>query len=149
MIIDTELDEKIFKDEEDLLKDYDKDFNYEIRKRGSEYYYSNNVISVFKCQNKYIAKVMGNGLKPYNVVLEVKDSGIDYNCSCPCTFNCKHEYATLMAISNKDYSEIELKEKIKEQDSNFKTILEKVPAEEIKKYLLSNIGMDNVVFEIQ
>ena len=55
MIIDTELDEKIFKDEEDLLKDYDKDFNYEIRKRGSEYYYSNNVISVFKCQNKYIA----------------------------------------------------------------------------------------------
>ena len=48
--------------EKELLNDYKDDFAFEIRKRGSDYYYSNHVISVFKCKNKYIAKVSGSNI---------------------------------------------------------------------------------------
>ena len=134
--------------EKELLNDYKDDFAFEIRKRGSDYYYSNHVISVFKCKNKYIAKVSGSNINPYKVVIETDDEEIYYSCSCPCEFPCKHEYAVLMAINNKDYQEIELMEDIEEQDIDFKTIIEKIPANEIKDYLLSDIGMDKVIFEM-
>ena len=148
-IQDTQNDEKFYYDEADLLEEHEKDFNYQVKQRGLDYYHSNNIISIFKNKNKYIAKVMGSDSDAYKVVIELTKDGINYNCTCPCSFPCKHEYATLLAIDSLEYEKVELKETIKEQDTNFKTILEKIPAEEIKTYLLSEIGMDKVVFEME
>ena len=139
----------IYYDEENLAKEHENDFNYQIRQRGLDYYHDNNVLNVFKDKNKYIAKVMGNDVNPYKVIIEVNEDDISYSCTCPCTFNCKHEYAALLAISNKEYLELKLKETIKEEDASLKTVIEKIPAEEIKKYLLSETGMNNVVFETE
>lgn len=147
--LQTSNNENFYYDEEDLLKNHEKDFTYQVKQRGLDYYNSNNVINVFKDKNKYIAKVMGSDSDIYNVVIEVTKDGINYDCTCPCTFPCKHEYAVLNAIDNKEYLEVELKETVKEQDKDIKSIIEKIPAEEIKTYLLSEIGMNKVVFETE
>ena len=144
-----EPNKNFYYEETDLLKKHETDFEYPIRKRGLDYYQSNNVFNVFKNKNKYFAKVLGSDNNTYQVVLEVGTKGIKYDCNCPCEFPCKHEYAVLMAVNNKNYSEIELKETVKEQESDFKSILLKIPAEEIKNYLLSEVGMDKVVFEME
>ncbi len=141
--------EKEFNIERSLVDEFSVDFEYGIRKRGYEYYNSNNVLSVFKNKNKYYAKVEGNDIVPYNVSIEVTDDGLEYDCTCPCTYPCKHEYATLLAIDNKEYTEVELKPPIKEANTDLKTIIEKIPAEEIKTYLLSPVGQNKVIFEMK
>lgn len=90
-IQDNKNDENFYYDEEDLLEDYENDFSYQIRQRGLDYYHSNNIIGIFKNKNKYIAKVMGSDSDAYKVVIELTKDGINYNCTCPCTFPCKHE----------------------------------------------------------
>lgn len=133
-------------DEEVLADTLAKDFSYQIKDRGEDYYYGGNVQNIYKTKNKYYAKVSGN--KSYNVTIEVQDEDhAKYDCTCPCTYPCKHEYAVLMAISNLEYSEIELKTPIKEKEVNLKSILQEIPAEEIKKYLLSPKGLNNVIME--
>ena len=157
MIIDTSLSNKsetgLFNDfhcdEVYLLDNYEKDFDYQIRNRGLDYYQSNKIINVFKNKNVYITKVKGSGSEVYKVVLKVHKDNISYSCTCPYSFHCKHEYAVLIAISNKEYSQIKLKKEIKEQDTNLKAIIEKIPAEELKTYLLSATGMDKVAFEME
>ncbi len=146
----TILDEdEEYYEEGSLVDKFKDDFSSQIRKRGIEYYEDGNVLSVYKSKNKYIAKVEGSNYKPYDVSLIIQDNKIDYNCSCPCDYPCKHEYAVLLSISNQEYIEVELKEEIKEKDMNLKSILESIPAEEIKKYLLSPIGFDKVIFEMK
>ena len=151
----TILDEDDYEDinsnikEEGLLDKFNNDFENQIRKRGIDYYKDGNVLNVYKSKNKYIAKVAGSSYKPYDVTLIVHNDKIDYNCSCPYEYPCKHEYAVLLAISNKEYLEVELKEVIKEKEMNLKSILESIPADEIKRYLLSPIGLDNVIFEMK
>ncbi len=125
-------------DEEVLADTLEKDFSYQIKNRGEDYYYSGNIQNIYKTKNKYYAKINGNSNKPYNVTIEIQDEDhARYECTCPCTYPCKHEYAVIMAISNLEYSEIELKTPIKEKEANINLILQEIPAEELKKYLLS------------
>ncbi len=142
--------EEVYYDEEELYETLSKDFSYQIKERGKEYYYNDNVKNVYKTNNKYIAKVSGNAAKPYDIQIVVTDEDTaHYECSCPCTYPCKHEYAVLMAISNFEYSEVELKTPIKEKENNLRTIIKEIPAEEIKNYLLSPKGLNNVDFDME
>lgn len=134
--------------EEDLLKKAEDDFSYQIRERGKNYYNDGNVIMCSKCNNVYYGKVRGTRSEPYNVKVEIEDGEINYDCDCPYEFPCKHEYALLMAISNQEYQIIELKKEIAEKRDNLQSIIKKIPAEEIKEYLLSPKGMDYVCFEM-
>ena len=140
-------DIEIVIDESELLEEYKDKWSYTIQKRGEDYYYSNNVLKVCKTKNKYIAKVVGSSNIPYEVTFEVTPNDIDFSCSCPCSFPCKHEYAVLMAISEGSYENVELKQPIKEKDSNIMELIKEILAEELKEYLLSPIGKDKVVFE--
>ena len=126
----------------------ENDFSYSIRERGEDYYYDGNVIECSKTNYGYLAKVRGSSVVPYEVSITIKNGQVSYNCDCPCTYPCKHEYAVLMAISNQEYDSIELKEKISEKKGNLKSIIKDIPAEEIKSYLLSPIGLNKVCFEM-
>ena len=136
-------------EEEDLLNEVQDNFSYQVKERGKDYYYSGNIVSCSKNNNKYYAKVSGTSDKPYIVKVEIKKDGVEYDCTCPCDFPCKHEYAVLMAITNKEYLNIELKPELKEKKDTLQNILKKIPAEEIKKYLLSSKGVNYVCFEMK
>lgn len=136
-------------EEEDLLNEVQDNFSYQIKERGKDYYYSGNVVSCSKNNNKYYAKVSGTSDKPYIVKVEIKKDGVEYDCTCPYDFPCKHEFAVLMAITNKEYLNIELKPELKEKKDTLQNILKKIPAEEIKKYLLSSKGVNYVCFEMK
>ena len=136
-------------EEEDLLNEVQDNFSYQIKERGKDYYYSGNIVSCSKNNNKYYAKVSGTSDKPYIVKVEIKKDGVEYDCTCPYDFPCKHEYAVLMAITNKEYLNIELKPELKEKKDTLQDILKKIPAEEIKKYLLSSKGVNYVCFEMK
>ena len=143
-----DIEKKYYCEEEDLLDEVEDDFSYQIKERGEDYYDSGNIVFCCKNNNKYLAKVRGTNDKPYIVNIEITEDGIDYDCTCPCEFPCKHEYAVIMAIANQEYSNIELKQKIKEKKDTLQNVLKQIPAEEIKKYLLSQKGLDYVCFEM-
>ncbi len=130
----------------DILK---KDFNSTIISRGIEYYYNCNIENVYKDKNKYIAKVYGNSNPSYKVTITIDDDlTAHYECTCPCEYNCKHEYAVLVAISNLEYQEVSLKTSIEEKEYNLKSLVEQIPAEELKNYILSPVGMNKVSIEL-
>ena len=56
-------------DEEVLADTLAKDFSYQIKNRGEDYYYSGNIQNIYNIKNMYYAKVNGNSNKPYNVVI--------------------------------------------------------------------------------
>ena len=92
---------------EDLIQEIcSDDFEYIIKKRGEDYYDCNKVLSCYKSSNKYYAKVLGSNSTNYNVEIELDEIEPKYSCTCPCDFNCKHEYAVLLAIQNRNYQEI-------------------------------------------
>ena len=143
-------DEYTYCDEQDMLDEVEDDFDYQIKERGKNYYNSGKVLKVVKTGHKYYAKVEGSSPTPYTVTINNSDCyGIDYECDCPYDFPCKHEYAVLMAISNGEYEEIELKPEIVEKRSSLQSLIEMIPANEIKDYLLSSNGLNNVSFQIQ
>ena len=141
--------DNIYYNEEVLTNTLANDFSNQIKERGKKYYYNGNVESVYKNNNKYIAKVYGASNQLYDVQIIITDEkNADYLCSCPCDFPCKHEYAVIMAIANSDYIEVELKPQIKEKAASLKEIIEKIPAEEIKNYMLSPKGIDHIAIEM-
>ena len=105
-------------EEEDLLEEVEDDFSYQIRERGRDYYNSGNIVLCCKNNNKYYAKVRGTNDKPYIVNVEITEDGVEYDCTCPCTFPCKHEYAVIMASTNQEYANILLKPELKEKKDN-------------------------------
>lgn len=122
---------------EDLIQEIcSDDFEYIIKKRGEDYYDCNKVLSCYKSSNKYYAKVLGSNSTNYNVEIELDEIEPKYSCTCPCDFNCKHEYAVLLAIQNRNYQEIKLKEVVKKKTTTLQHIIKSIPAEEIKKLLL-------------
>ncbi len=137
-------------DENDLLKEMDDCFEYQIKSRGRKYYEDGNVVLCCKIKgkNKYYAKVRGSDEKPYIVSVENTLDDVLLNCTCPCDFPCKHEYAVLIAISNREYFVSDLKPEIKKKKSDLKSVLELIPAEEIKDYLLSSKRIYSVCFEM-
>lgn len=138
--------------EEYLVEEYKRDFRKDVRERGLDYYHDGNVLKVCKHKNRYIAFVEGSEIEPYRVTLDVHESYIEYECSCPCTYPCKHEYAVLLAISNGSYDEVELKKEIPEKNIDMKAVLQSVPAEEIKNFFINNldecfINLDELLFK--
>ena len=136
-------------EEECVDETFIDDFEPQVVERGENYYYDGHVLDVFKNKNKYYAKVLGSKDEPYNVKITIYDGdNAEYDCDCPYEYPCKHAYATLMAIASGEYKEIDLKqEKCEKEEKIFETI-SKIPAEELKEYLLSEEGKDNVCFEI-
>ena len=143
-----------FFDEKHILEEVDADFYEEIKKRGKDYYEKRYIISCFKSGNEYHAKVAGSDDNVYDVNVIIDDWGIDFYCTCPCDFPCKHEYACLIAISKKEYKTINLKPENLEKNIKINDILKQIPAEEVKSYLLSlienkKITLDKELFEEQ
>lgn len=135
-------------DESTVLEEYEYDFPYQIRKRGRDYYEDGKVLRCIKADKHYKARVKGSRTEPYNVIVDAEDPYyIDYSCDCPYESPCKHIYATLIAISEKNYEIVELKDIIKEEKYNFMDIIKQIPGEELKTYLLSEEGKNKVIIE--
>lgn len=133
--------------EKNILKNCEKDFYQEIKNRGVEYYHNNKIQSLQKNKNHYYAKVQGSDNNIYDVEIIIDLFEINYKCNCPCSYPCKHEYATILAIHNHEYTKINLKPKIKEENPNIKKIIKRIPASKLKAYLLSSQSKNKVFFE--
>ncbi len=130
-------EKKVFK-EKNILELIDDDFTYVIKERGKEYYNDGNILNCYKSNDAYYAKVEGSSDTPYNVSIEYdKDTGFTYECDCPYAYPCKHEYAVALAIQNKEYDEKTLKPNVPEKKYKIKDIIKEIPAEELKKYIIS------------
>lgn len=134
---------------EDYLFECFDDFEEVIKHRGEDYYETGRVVSCVKDKNHFHAKVLGSDDNCYDVDFDIDGYGVDYDCTCPCEFPCKHEYATLLAILDGEYKEVDLKEEIYEVRTSLHQLVEKIPAEELKEYLLSDNGMEHVCFEVK
>lgn len=89
----------------DLYKeDMDFAFRKNVISKGRKYYAEDKVKFLEKINDKYYAVVKGKDY--YAVIVDYTE---DLNettlyCSCPCEFHCKHEYAVMLAIRNKEFN---------------------------------------------
>ena len=115
------------------------DFAPHIKKRGEDYYFEDRVLDCIKVGDTYYAKVEGNHDNIYSVIIHnIDDEFLEYECTCPCDFPCKHEYATVLAIEEGDYREPDLKPIIPYNHLTIKEVLKKIPAEDLKEALIAN-----------
>lgn len=133
------------------LKDkYRSLFSTQIVYRGIDYFKNNKVVKVYKNEEakQYIAKVEGSSYNLYyDVEIEISDEKINMNCTCPCIDNCKHEYATLMAIDEKKYSSIKLLPIPEEKEISIEKFVNAIPEDKIRKYLINKFEFDEVIEE--
>ena len=137
---DNRINKKL--EDETINKIIDKNINnfqYQIIKRGKDYYKAGNVIQVIKNKNTFIAKVKGTDYYEVKITIDKDSKTLSYNCTCPCEFLCKHEYAVLLAIKNKKYIEKELKEEIVKNNITLNELIQNIPAAELKQYILKKI----------
>ena len=118
-------------------------FQHQIVKRGENYYKDGNVIQVIKNKNFFIAKVKGSNYYEVKINVDNDSKTLSCNCTCPCEFLCKHEYAVLLAIKNKKYIEKELKEEIVKNNISLNELIQNIPANELKDYILKIIFNKN------
>lgn len=88
----------------DLFKgDLDKLFEIPVVIRGTRYYDERRVLFLEKVDDRYFAVVNGNEL--YVVIIKYDEVSKDMQvyCSCPYEGFCKHVYAVIMAIREKDF----------------------------------------------
>lgn len=113
-----ECSSNILTDEElDSIIDYEmSEFEYQIKSRGKDYYNNNRIVSIVRDGNEFIAKVDGSKRYEVKVNYDEDDEFLYYDCTCPCEYPCKHEYAVLLAIKNKEYSNIKLKANIRKKE---------------------------------
>ena len=114
-------------------------FQHQIIKRGEDYYKAGNVSQVIKNKNTFIAKVKGTDYYEVKITIDKDSKTLSCNCTCPCEFLCKHEYAVLLAIKNKKYIEKELKEEIIKNNITLNELIQNIPATELKQYILKKI----------
>ena len=131
----------------EIIDKYLDDFNSQIKYRGKAYYDNGNVFLIIKNKNNFIAKVYGSSKYEINITIYPEDKLLSYTCTCPYDFPCKHEYAVFLAIKNHEYIEKELKPFINKQEITFQKFIEKIPAKDLKNYILSEEGKENVSFE--
>lgn len=103
---DYNYENEIYLDEEVNLFDGDISplFRDVIVIRGENYYENGMVRQCIKQNKKYIAFVQGSQIMDeYNVIIKVDNDNniVSLSCTCPCTENCKHEYAVLLYIREK------------------------------------------------
>lgn len=134
---------------EALLKYYEDDFNKHEKHLGREYYKNGKIVSLVKTQNHYRAKVSGHDKHMYHVDihLHLEEGYADYTCDCPCDFSCKHIYAVMLALKDKNLKVVELKEEAKEIKLTVAEMIEKIPAEELKEYIVGDLGKETVAFD--
>ena len=137
---DNRINKKL--EDETINKIIDKNINnfqHQIIKRGKDYYKAGNVIQVIKNKNTFIAKVKGTDYYEVKITIDKDSKTLSCNCTCPCEFLCKHEYAVLLAIKNKKYIEKELKEEIIKNNITLNELIQNIPADELKQYILKKI----------
>ena len=89
----------------DLFKgDLTKVFNDKVIVEGKKYYGEKRVRFIEKINNSYYATIDGNNKNLYTVIVDydAKTKTIRMGCNCPCEFFCKHMYATILSIRNKE-----------------------------------------------
>ena len=89
----------------DLFKDdINKLFSYQICQRGLKYYEESRIAFLEKIDDRYFAVVEGN--EKYLVVIKFNEDEkkMQVYCSCPCEFYCKHMYAVILSIRNKEFN---------------------------------------------
>lgn len=138
---------------DEMIEKYGDDFDYQIKQRGKDYYNNGNIKSIIKSGNLFKSKVEGSRGNEYNVSIRINDDKeldfIDYECDCPYEYPCKHIYATMLAIKNKEYSEVELKPEIHKKTKSLQELIKEIPSDELKNYLLSEDGKEYVCFEME
>lgn len=134
---------------EKLLNCYEDDFNKHEKNLGRDYYKSKKVVSLVKTKDHYRAKVSGHEKNMYHVDINVhlEEGYVDYTCDCPCDFSCKHIYAVMLALKDKNYKVVELKEETKEKKLTVLEMIEKIPPEELKEYIVGDLGKEAVAFD--
>ncbi len=134
---------------EELFQYYEDDFSKQEKQGGTNYYKNKKVVSIVKNQNHYKAKVKGRDNHSYHVDIHVhlEEGYVDYTCDCPCDFSCKHIYATMLGIKDKGYKIVELKEEAKEKKLTVLEMIERIPAEELKEYIVGDLGKEAVAFD--
>lgn len=138
--------------EENMLENYQNRFEDSVKERGKNYYEQNKVISCHKDNNIYYSKVRGSQDITYNVTIEKKEGELILFCDCPCEFECKHIYATLLAINDKAYDKVKLKEEVVERDTSIENIIKVIPAQDLKQYIIQQVKrnelkLDNQIFK--
>jgi hypothetical protein len=80
------------------LKNFEKEIDSTILKKGKQYYSSGNVVSIEETSdNVWSAEVEGS--ETYGVEITMKENDITYySCNCPYGGTCKHVVATLFAL---------------------------------------------------
>lgn len=68
------------------------------------------------------------------------------SCTCPYKENCKHEYATLLAIDNKQYKELDLKKEIEKTNCDLDKFIKDIPAEELKTEIAKQVEKEGISF---
>lgn len=134
---------------DELLQYYESDFSKKEKQAGKECYKNKRVVSIVKNKNHYKAKVNGRDNRIYQVDihLHLEEGYVDYTCDCPCDFSCKHIYAVMLGIKDKGYKIIELKEEAKEKKLTVLEMIERIPAEELKEYIVGDFGKEAVAFD--
>ena len=144
------LDEVMLIDEEDFLFELGDEFSPQIADRGEVYYEDGRVLQCCKNGNdEYYAKVRGSNCNIYDVNVYNTPYGVEYYCTCPYEGACKHAYAVLKAISNKDYNTVELKDNTNYVGCDLKELLSIIPAEKIKEYLLTPEGFNSLSIDLE
>lgn len=142
------LEDNEIKEEKVKLTEKLKDeFEYQIIKRGISYFKKKNVIAVYKNGNNYYSTVVSdNGIDEYNVKITESENGFDMECNCPYYYPCKHEYATLLAIDNNDIKDIKLLPEPEYISYELHEVIDKIPADELKKYIIEKVKTTRLVF---
>lgn len=135
---------------EKLQEKYKDLFEPQIIFRGRDYFKNNKVSSLYKETDtqSYIAKVEGSGFGTlYDVQITLEDDEIEMSCTCPCIENCKHEYATLMAIDSNQYTTIKLLPVPENEKVNIDEFINSIPEEKIKEYLKKCFNTEDIIDE--
>lgn len=139
--------DEVQEEQKKLALKYEDEFEYQIVKRGINYYKKKNVLAVYKSGNTYYSHVISdNDVDEYNVKISETEDGLDMSCDCPYNYPCKHEYATLLAIDNKDIKDIELLPEVEFISYDLHDIIEKIPSDELKQFIVDRVSTTRLVF---
>ena len=127
-------------EENSLCKKFEKLFEPQIIFRGKDYYRNKLVKKCYKTPEGFFARVEGN--EEYNVIIKIDENDIELFCDCPYGSNCKHEYATLMAIDNKKYKELNLLPKVVGSKYNFAKFIKAIPDYDLKEFIIQQKELD-------